>query len=148
MRRALRYPGQRDPDLSAFVENTIDAFAALHGVFWASKRFAPTGDLAWVTRRSADYGSSADLVGFAVKQLGERLPEASRKFAEAYLPRAERIPDLLAHGDSTLVHGDAPPRQDVRGRHYTRLSRLGNDRIRDPACVTSPISSAVRCRLI
>ena len=101
-----RYPGQRDPDLPAFVENTIDSFAALHAAFWESRRFAPTGDLAWVADRSADYGSAAELVGFAVEQLGDRLPEKSSELAAVYLPRAERIPSLLAQGPRTLVHGD------------------------------------------
>lgn len=40
----VRYPGQRDPDLPAFVESTIDAFACPHATFWQSDRFAPTGD--------------------------------------------------------------------------------------------------------
>jgi aminoglycoside phosphotransferase (APT) family kinase protein len=39
--------------------------------------------------------------------LGDRLPAASRRLAEVYLPRAERTPDLLATGTGTLVHGDA-----------------------------------------
>ena len=71
-----RYPRQRDPDLCEFVERTIDSFAALHAAFWESDRFAPTGDLEWVARGSADYGSSAELIGFAVDRLGDRLPES------------------------------------------------------------------------
>ncbi len=101
-----RYPRQRDPDLPAFVENTIDSLAALHAAFWESNRFAPTGDLAWVADRSADYGSSADLIGFAVEQLGDRLPEKSRELAAVYLSRAERVPGLLSRGPRTFVHGD------------------------------------------
>jgi aminoglycoside phosphotransferase (APT) family kinase protein len=102
-----RYPGQRDPDLPAFVERTIDAFASLHVAFWASPRLAPGGDLAWVERRTRGYGSAAAFVSFAVEQLGEHLPEASRRLADAYLPRAERVPGLLTEGTRTLVHGDA-----------------------------------------
>lgn len=102
----VRYPGQRDPDLPAFVESTIDAFACLHATFWQSDRFAPTGDLAWVADRSANYGSAGPLIARAVDQVGDRLPEASRELAEAYLPRVEQIPKLLAHGPRTLVHGD------------------------------------------
>ena len=102
-----RYPAAGDPDLPAFVERTIDAFAALHAPFWASPRFAPHGDLAWVERRSRGYGSAAPLVSFAVDQLGATLPDASRRLAEVYLPRADAIAALLADGTPTLVHGDA-----------------------------------------
>lgn len=102
-----RYPGASDSNLAAFVERTIDAFAALHAAFWASPRFAPDGDLAWVERRSRGYGSAAPLVTFAVEQLGEKLPGASRKLAEVYLRRADHIPGLLAEGTPTLIHGDA-----------------------------------------
>ena len=102
-----RYPEQRDPDLPAFVERTIDALAALHAAFWASPRFAPDGDLAWVERRSRGYGSAAPIVTFAVEQLGDSLPDASRRLAEVYLSRADGIAALLAHGTATLVHGDA-----------------------------------------
>ncbi len=102
----VRYPGQRDVDLAAFVENTIDAFAALHAAFWESKRFAATGDLAWVTLRSADYGSAGPMVTYAIGQLGDDLPQASRELAEVYLPCAAQVPTLLASGPRTLVHGD------------------------------------------
>ena len=102
-----RYPGASDPHLASFVEGTIDAFAALHAAFSGSPRFADDGDLAWVERRSRSYGSAAPLVTFAVEQLGERLPPASRELAAAYLPRAEGIPALLAEGTPTLIHGDA-----------------------------------------
>ena len=102
-----RYPGASDPHLASFVEGTIDAFAALHAVFAGSPRFAAGGDLAWVEERSRSYGSAAPLVTFAVEQLGDRLPAASRALAEAYVPRAERIPALLAEGTPTLIHGDA-----------------------------------------
>jgi aminoglycoside phosphotransferase (APT) family kinase protein len=89
------------------VEGTIDAFAALHAPFRASPRFAPDGDLAWVVRRSRGYGSAAPLVRFAVDRLGPSLPDASRRLAEVYLPRADGIAALLAEGTPTLVHGDA-----------------------------------------
>jgi aminoglycoside phosphotransferase (APT) family kinase protein len=102
-----RYPGANDPHLASFVEGTIDAFAALHAAFWGSPRFAEGRDLAWVARRSRTYGSAAPLVTFAVEQLGDRLPAASRALAEAYIPRAERVPALLAEGTPTLIHGDA-----------------------------------------
>jgi hypothetical protein len=102
-----RYPEQHDPDLPSFVERTIDAFAALHAQFWASPRFAPDGDLAWVEQRSRGYGSAAPIVSFAVEQLGANLPDASRRLAEVYLSRADGIAALLADGTSTLVHGDA-----------------------------------------
>ena len=102
-----RYPGASDPALPAFVEATIDAFATLHGAFWASPRFAANADLAWVERRSRTYGSAAPLVTYAVEQLAEKLPPASRELAEVYLPRADRIPALLAEGTPTLIHGDA-----------------------------------------
>lgn len=102
-----RYPGASDPHLASFAEATIDAFAALHAAFWDSPRFAEGGDLAWVERRSRSYGSAAPLVTFAVEQLGEKLPPASRALAETYLPRAEQIPALLAEGTPTLIHGDA-----------------------------------------
>jgi aminoglycoside phosphotransferase (APT) family kinase protein len=78
----------------------------LHAAFWQSERFSPAGDLAWVTRGSADYGSAAPMVEFAVKRLGDQLPEASRALAEVYLPRSERVPELLQQGPRTLVHGD------------------------------------------
>jgi aminoglycoside phosphotransferase (APT) family kinase protein len=102
-----RYPEQNTPDLSAFVERTIDAFAALHAPFWGSPRFAADGDLAWVERRSRGYGSAVPLVTFAVEQLGQNLPDASRRLADVYLPRADRIAELLAQGTPTLIHGDA-----------------------------------------
>lgn len=102
-----RYPAAGDPDLHVFVERTIDTFAALHARFWASTRFAPEGDLAWVDQRSRGYGSAAPLVSFGVEQLGERLPSASRRLAEVYVPRADGIAALLAEGTPTLVHGDA-----------------------------------------
>jgi phosphotransferase family enzyme len=101
------FPGQRDPGLLAFVGNAVDSFATLHAAFWQSERFAATGDLAWVADRSAEYGSSADLIGFAVDQLGNQLPEASRELADVYVVRAERVPGLLARGPRSLVHGDA-----------------------------------------
>jgi len=101
------FPGQRDPGLLTLVENTIDSFAALHAAFWQSDRFEPGGDLAWVADRSADYGSSADLIGFAVDQLGDQLPEASRELADVYLVRAEHVPNFLGKGPRPLVHGDA-----------------------------------------
>lgn len=102
-----RYPGPRDDDFLAFVEHMMDAFAAYHGAFWGSARFAADGDLAWLARRARAYGAAAGFVQFAVEQLGEKLPAASRRFAEAYLPRAERVPALLREGTPTLVHGDA-----------------------------------------
>lgn len=102
-----RYPGPRDPALPAFVERAIDALAALHARFWASPRFAAAGDLEWVARRSRGYGSAADLLRFATGRLGARLPEASRRLVEVYLPRADAVPALLAEGTPTLVHGDA-----------------------------------------
>ena len=112
-----RYPSASDPHLAGFVEGTIDAFAALHASFWGSPRFAEAGDLAWVERRSRTYGSAAPLVTFAVEQLGDKLTPASRALAEAYLPRAERIPALLAEGTPTLIHGDA---------HIGNMFALGN----------------------
>jgi aminoglycoside phosphotransferase (APT) family kinase protein len=102
-----RYPSQNDPHLLAFVERTIDAFAALHAPFWASARFAPNADLAWVAERTRGYGSAAPLVSFAREQLGDRLPAASRRLAEIYVPRADAVAALLADGTPTLVHGDA-----------------------------------------
>jgi aminoglycoside phosphotransferase (APT) family kinase protein len=102
-----RYPGHGDRDLPAFVERTIDAFADLHAKFWASSRFAPDGDLAWVEQRSRSYGSAAPLISFATEQLGAKLPDASRRLTEVYLPRADAIAALLAQGTPTLVHGDA-----------------------------------------
>jgi len=102
----VRYPDQRDADLSAFVARTVDSLAALHAAFWATPRFTPGGDLAWVEQRSRGYGSAAPLVSFAVEQLGVRLPDASRHMAGVYLPRADAIAALLAQGTSTLVHGD------------------------------------------
>lgn len=102
-----RYPQARDPDLPAFVERMIDALAALHAPYWSSTRFAPDGDLAWVEQRARGYGSAAPLVSFAVEQMGENLPDASRRLAEVYLPRADAIAALLADGTPTLVHGDA-----------------------------------------
>ena len=89
------------------MERTIDAFAALHAPFWASPRFAPDGDLAWVERRSRGYGSAAAFISFAVEQLGANLPDASRRLAEVYVPRADGVAALLADGTPTLVHGDA-----------------------------------------
>jgi aminoglycoside phosphotransferase (APT) family kinase protein len=102
-----RYPSAKDPHLASFVQATIDAFAALHASFTGSPRFAEGGDLAWVEQRSRSYGSAAPLVRFAVQQLGDALPPASRELAAAYVPRAERIPALLAAGTPTLIHGDA-----------------------------------------
>jgi aminoglycoside phosphotransferase (APT) family kinase protein len=102
-----RYPGASDPHLAAFVEGTIDAFAAVHAAYWASPRFAAGRDLAWVERRSRGYGSAAPLVTFAVEQLGDALPEASRRLAAVYLPRADGVATLLAEGPPTLIHGDA-----------------------------------------
>ena len=63
------------------------------------------GDLAWL--RSKTYGSAAALIQFAVEQLGDQLPAASRELAEVYVPRAEQVPDLIAKGTPTLIHGDA-----------------------------------------
>lgn len=102
-----RYPGVSDPQLAPFVESTIDAFAALHAAFWASPRFAGDGDLAWAEQRARGYGSAAPLVTYAVEQLGEALPPASRELAEVYVPRAEGVAALLAEGTPTLIHGDA-----------------------------------------
>jgi aminoglycoside phosphotransferase (APT) family kinase protein len=102
-----RYPGASDPHLESFVEATIDAFADLHAAYWSSPRFAPHGDLAWVERRSRGYGSAAPLVSFAVEQLGDQLPAASRELAALYVPRADGVAALLAAGTSTLIHGDA-----------------------------------------
>jgi aminoglycoside phosphotransferase (APT) family kinase protein len=101
------YPDRHTPELPAFVERTIDAFATLHAAFWASPRFAPDGDLAWVEERTRGYGAAASLVGFAVDRLGDELPEASRRLAEVYVPRAEGVAALLVEGTPTLVHGDA-----------------------------------------
>jgi aminoglycoside phosphotransferase (APT) family kinase protein len=104
-----RYPRHSDPDLPAFVERTVEAFAAMHAAFWGSPRFSPGGDLTWVPGAggSQSYGSAAALVRFAVEQLGERLPRASHRLADIYVPRAKRVPELLAQGARTLVHGDA-----------------------------------------
>lgn len=99
------YPGASDPGLSTFVERAMDVFAALHAAFWASPRFGD--DLAWVERRSHGYGSAAPLVTYAVEQLGDGLPPASRRLAEVYVPRADAIAALLADATPTLVHGDA-----------------------------------------
>ncbi|MBP1822974.1 aminoglycoside phosphotransferase family protein [Mycobacterium sp. OAE908] len=108
-----RYPEHLDGvDLTTFVERTVEAFAALHAEFWASPRFSPDGDLAWVrgTSGAQSYGSAAALVRFAVEQLGERLPASSHQLAKVYVPLAERVPELLAEGTRTLIHGDAHPR--------------------------------------
>ncbi|MGO4445708.1 phosphotransferase family protein [Mycobacterium sp. 2YAF39] len=101
----VNFPDYRDPDLLPFVEHTVDSFAALHGAFWGSPRFSPDGDLAWL--RSKTYGSAAALIQYAVEQLGDQLPAASRELAEVYLPRAEQVPHLIAEGTPTLIHGDA-----------------------------------------
>jgi aminoglycoside phosphotransferase (APT) family kinase protein len=47
------------------------------------------------------------MVGEAVKQFGERMPEAFHRLAEIYIGHTEALTDLLDDGPQTLVHGDA-----------------------------------------
>jgi aminoglycoside phosphotransferase (APT) family kinase protein len=101
------YPGSGDAALGTFVERMIDAFATLHAAYWGSTRLAPGGDLEWVAQRSRGYGSAGPLVQFAVEQLGDQLPAASRRLAGVYLARAERVAALIADATPTLIHGDA-----------------------------------------
>ena len=121
-----RYPGASDPHLAAFVEGTIDALAALHAAFWGSPRFAEDGDLAWVEHRSRTYGSAAPLVTFAVEQLGDRLPPASRELGGSLSAARGAHPGPARRGNADPDPRRRAPRQPVRARRRAGLPRLGD----------------------
>jgi Phosphotransferase enzyme family len=102
-----RFPRDTDTDIAAFAEGVIDNFARLHAAFHGCERFTAGGDLSWIEERTRGYGSAAGLVQLAVGQIGDAMPPSFHRLVEAYVPRADRIAELLALGDRTLVHGDA-----------------------------------------
>lgn len=95
-------------DLSTVIDGVIDNFAALHGAFHGSPRFAAGADLAWVAKRSRGYGAGGPpFVTMAVDAFGDELGDGFREFADFYCRRAVDVASVIAEGTHTLVHGDA-----------------------------------------
>jgi aminoglycoside phosphotransferase (APT) family kinase protein len=85
--------------------------AKLHAAFWESPRFA--GDLSWVRSRENGRGGmgwerfvSGQLLRRAEKTFGRKMPDEFARACVFVHTRRERLEDLWAQGQRTLVHGD------------------------------------------
>jgi aminoglycoside phosphotransferase (APT) family kinase protein len=98
-----RFPSSAVDDAGEHARGMMDTLAALHGHYWNSPRFAE--DLAWVEAPMRGPVGPL-LVGEAVKQFGERMPEPFHRLADLYIQHTDALNDLLDSGTPTLVHGD------------------------------------------
>jgi hypothetical protein len=118
-----RFPTPDDPDISYRARNIVEELAALHVQYWESPRFDTGGDLEWLAAKGTGGGDGgAMLVGMALEQLGDQLPESFRRMCELYVARSRDIGALLNSGPRTLVHGDTHLGNlfvDVRGGDRT-----------------------------
>ena len=98
------FPSSAVEDGGAHARGMMDSLGSLHGTFWNSPRFGD--DLDWVTApMRGEIGPL--LVGEAVKQFGERMPQDFLDLAELYIGHTDALNDLLDDGVPTLCHGDA-----------------------------------------
>lgn len=103
-----RFPSPDDADIATRARDIVEQLAALHAPFWQSERFAPDGDLDWLTARGARGGAGGrKFIQQAVDVLGEQSDESFHRIADIYLARAEDIVALWREGAGTLVHGDS-----------------------------------------
>lgn len=104
-----RLTGYDDPDVEERCLAIIEELAKLHAQYWNSPRFAPGGDLDWMTGRGI--GSGRRYVENAVKvltgNLGDEANGPFSRMAEYYLPRAKEIVQLWINLPGTLIHGDS-----------------------------------------
>jgi hypothetical protein len=100
-----RFPGA-DEDAVARARDVVEQLASLHGRYWASPRFAPGGDLAWLARGpdGGDWGRR--FIQRALDGLGDQMDDEFHRIAEIYIARAGDIVALWGEGAGTLVHGD------------------------------------------
>lgn len=112
------FPSPRHDDVAERARSTIEEMARLHACFWASPRFEPVGDLAWVPARAghgAASGATRDrarnvgstMVAQVGEHLGDHLTPAAQRLVELYVAHAPAILDLWDEGPRTLIHGDA-----------------------------------------
>ncbi|MBW2270390.1 MAG: aminoglycoside phosphotransferase family protein [Deltaproteobacteria bacterium] len=97
------FPSSAADDAGEHARGMMDTLATLHGRYWNSPRFAE--DLAWI--EAPMRGAVGPLlVGAAVEQFGERMPDAFHRLADLYIQHTDSLNDLLDDGTPTLVHGD------------------------------------------
>jgi thiamine kinase-like enzyme len=88
---------------AAHARAVVGALARLHARYWNSPRFRD--DLAWVDRPMR-FDIGPQLVGKALADFGDDMPEAFRRMAELYIERTDEVCDLWEEGEQTLCHGD------------------------------------------
>ncbi len=102
-----RFPAPTDADIELRARDIVAQLAALHARYQDSDRFAPGGDMAWLTpRQTASGDGGASLVQTALDNLADRLPDGFRTLAELYVARSRDVLALYREGPKTLVHGD------------------------------------------
>jgi hypothetical protein len=97
------FPSSAVDDGGEHARGMMDTLAALHGRYWNSPLF--DAELAWIgPPMRGPIGPL--LVGEALKQFGERMPEEFRALASLYIEHTDALNDLLDAGVPTLSHGD------------------------------------------
>lgn len=86
-----------------YVRSVINGFAALHGKFMDSPRFA--SDLTWVKTPMA-HPMGPLLVDKALHRYRNEMPPVFSDLGELYVSRHEDIHTLWCRGTPTVVHGD------------------------------------------
>ena len=103
-----RFPSPDDADIADRARDIVDQLAALHAPYWESARFAPDGDLAWLTERGTRGGGGGRaFIQNAVDAVGDQLDDEFHRIATLYLDHAAASVALQREGATTLVHGDA-----------------------------------------
>jgi hypothetical protein len=102
-----RFPSANDPGIAGRARDIVEQLARLHAPYWESPRFAPAGDLEWLTERGArGAGGGRRFIERAVDTLGDQMGDAFHRIAKVYLARTADIVELWRIGAPTLVHGD------------------------------------------
>jgi hypothetical protein len=86
-----------------YARPVVAELARLHARYWDSPRFAD--ELAWV-EPPMRHEIGPRLVGAALDEHGEQMPEVFRRMARLYIERTDEICDLWEEGVPTLCHGD------------------------------------------
>lgn len=87
-----------------YLREVLSEFARLHGAYWNTPRF--NGDLSWLTP-PVQHDIALKLIGSALEQYADRMPDVFRQMGELYLSEADAIHRLWQRGDATVIHGDA-----------------------------------------
>jgi len=95
--------GSQGHDVAAHANAMMSTLGTLHGAFSDSPRFQ--GDLRWVAPPRRD-PVGPELVGQALRLLGDEMPRAFRELGELYIHHTPALSDRLDSGTPTLAHGD------------------------------------------